>query len=202
MSIAETKRRLRAAMRDRLLRISEQERTAAGRAVARQILGLLRSEEGRPVALYAALEEELPTRELMLVLLEQGHPVLLPRAGRGERLEFARVTDPADLVLGPWGILEPPRSQAAVELGSDMLVLVPGLAFDRAGGRLGRGAGWYDRSLSSEIEDVFGVAFACQVVDRVPTTPGDRNVRGIFTEDGLVDATSRDTSRVVPARPS
>jgi 5-formyltetrahydrofolate cyclo-ligase len=121
----------------------------------------------------------------MTSLLAQGHRLLLPRAGRAKRLEFALVADLSVLVRGPFGAFEPPDRSVAVPLVADDLVLLPGVAFDHSGARLGRGGGWYDRSLPDAVEDLFGIAFAFQVLDRIPATTFDRRVRGVFTERGL-----------------
>jgi 5-formyltetrahydrofolate cyclo-ligase len=71
---------------------------------------------------------------------------------------------------------------------------VPGIAFDRAGGRLGRGAGFYDRGLTrvDRRAVVFGVCFALQFVVRVPRETHDRGVEGVFCEHGLIAPSTGD----------
>lgn len=186
MSVAAAKRSLRRAIAERRRRVDPAFRAQVGAALARHVLAWAGLTPGRRVALYAALPDEAPTEELMQALLRRGHPLLLPRSRGGERLEFAGVADPARLVAGVFGALEPPPEEPAVPLCPDDLVLVPGVAFDRFGARLGRGGGWYDRSLPAEARDLYGLAFAFQVVDRVPEAPWDRRVRGVFTEEGLL----------------
>lgn len=166
-------------------RLAPAVRREAGEALARAVLGWPGLRPGRTVALYAALSDEVPTAGLMRELLERGHPVLLPRAGRDDRLEFAACREIRLLAEGRWGIAEPPASEPAVALSRGDLVLLPGVAFDRKGGRLGRGGGWYDRSLPSDVCALFGVAFRFQIVDRVPCTALDRRMKGVFTEGGL-----------------
>jgi 5-formyltetrahydrofolate cyclo-ligase len=160
-------------------------RQAAGAAVLRQVTASPEFERADRVALYAALPDEVPTEGLLRAVLETGRSVLLPRAASAGRLEFASVREPEALVQGPFGALQPLPSCAAVTLRSDDLVLVPGVAFDRAGRRLGRGGGWYDRSLSADLPSVFGVGFAFQLVAAVPATARDRRVAGIYTEAEL-----------------
>lgn len=145
------------------------------------------SEFGRAdrVALYAALPDEVPTERLQRAALESGRSVLLPRATTFGRLEFASIGEPAALIEGSLGALEPSPSRPAVTLRRDDLVLVPGVAFDRVGRRLGRGGGWYDRSLPAELPNVFGIGFAFQLVEAVPATARDRRVAGVYTEAGF-----------------
>ncbi len=72
-------------------------------------------------------------------------------------------------------------------LAAGDLLLAPGLAFDRSGGRLGRGAGYYDRALEAAAAlelTVFGLAYSFQVVKRVPQEPHDRRMAGVITEEG------------------
>lgn len=122
---------------------------------------------------------------MLRAVLATGRSLLLPRASSAAQLEFASAREPEALVEGAFGTLEPSPSCAAVTLRSDDLILVPGVAFDRAGRRLGRGGGWYDRSLSADLPLVFGVGFAFQLVEVVPATARDRRVAGIYTETGL-----------------
>lgn len=139
------------------------------------------------MALYAALPDEVPTQGLMRALIERGQTVLLPRATDENRLVFVVVHDLPLLAPGAFGALEPPAAAPATRLEPDDLVLVPGVAFDLWGGRLGRGGGWYDRSLPPGVDELFGIAFELQLVDRVPTTATDRRMRGVFTERGFHD---------------
>lgn len=145
------------------------------------------SEFGRAprVALYAALPDEVPTDALQRAALEAGRSVLLPRATAFGRLEFATAGEPAALIEGSFGTLEPSPESPAVTLRPDDLVLIPGVAFDRIGRRLGRGGGWYDRSLPADLPNVFGIGFAFQLVENVPATARDRCVAGVYTEAGL-----------------
>lgn len=166
-------------------RVDSAARREAGDAIARAVLGWPELRPGRTVVLYAALPDEVPTAGLIRELLRRGHPVLLPRAGPGDRLEFAACRETRLLVDGRWGIAAPPASEPTVYLSPGDLVLLPGVAFDRKGGRLGRGGGWYDRSLPSSARALFGVAFRFQVVNSVPCTVLDRRMRGLFTEGGL-----------------
>ncbi|QQY08711.1 MAG: 5-formyltetrahydrofolate cyclo-ligase [Candidatus Xiphinematobacter sp.] len=93
-----------------------------------------------------------------------------------------------DLKLGPLGILEP-NSERPFPLGKIDLILVPGIAFDLTGGRLGRGGGHYDRILSRPdcVGKVIGVCYAEQVVRRIPMGEHDCPVSALLTEKGLRD---------------
>ncbi len=104
---------------------------------------------------------------------------------RGEELDFFRVSDPAALVLSRWKLREPLFDPAqAVALEAIDLILVPGIAFTRAGARLGRGGGFYDRLLGNPLLRAvrIGIGFEVQVVGELPVEPHDMGVDRVVTE--------------------
>ena len=137
-----------------------------------------------PVAGYWPLGSELDVRPLLLHLRSFGRLVALPVSGpRGQALTF-RAWDPAvPLAAGRYGIHEPDADCPEVV---PAVLLVPLLAFDRAGHRLGYGAGYYDRTLDAlrAVRPVLavGVAFAAQEVDAVPCADHDERLDWIVTE--------------------
>ena len=176
-------------------------RADAGEAVLRLVKASTEFRSAARVAVYASLPDEVPTEGLLRAVLETGRGLLLPRAGEEEQLEFAPVSDVTTLVVGTFGALEPAPTCRSVALHRDDLVLIPGVAFDRIGGRLGRGGGWYDRSLSADLPAVFGIGFEFQLIERVPETSRDRRVAGIYTERGLWRVASAGGPAEVPANP-
>ena len=143
------------------------------------------------MGLYAALPDELSVGPLFEALSVSGAVRLLPRATAERRLEFARVECWEDLRPGRYGVLEPPEGAPLIELGEDDAVVVPGVAFDPAGHRLGRGKGYYDRTFERDASRsplLFGLAYDFQVVDRVPHDEFDRSVDAIATERALYPA--------------
>ncbi|UCE85559.1 MAG: 5-formyltetrahydrofolate cyclo-ligase [Deltaproteobacteria bacterium] len=139
------------------------------------------------VALYAACGGELDTRPIFDAAA--GKLRLFPRARSGSALCFVPVETWTELVPGELGVLEPPPGSTAVALDPRDLVLVPGVAFDRAGHRLGRGGGYYDRTFvpaGAGQPALFGLAFDFQLVDALPSGPHDRGVDAVVTEAALV----------------
>lgn len=90
-----------------------------------------------------------------------------------------------DFVTGRFGIKEPSPSSPVISVDELAGVLVPGLAFDREGRRLGRGRGFYDRTLSGYRGLSVGVAYALQIVDRVPVDSWDLPVNAVVTEESV-----------------
>lgn len=143
------------------------------------------------VFVYVAVGDEVDTRELVEVWLSQGKRVAVPwfddaAAMRAAALESLESLLPPDQC--PFGVptVAPPRAE---DLDPPIdLAVVPCLAVDEAGGRLGQGGGHYDRWLARQ-PDVFtlALAFECQVVEAVPAGPHDRPVHAVATEARWID---------------
>ena len=144
------------------------------------------------VLLTLPFGSEANTRPLSEHALEVGKRVLLPRVDRDARmLELREVRSLVeDIAPGRWGILEPrPEVCALVDPRELDWVLVPGVAFDKTGGRLGYGGGFYDRLLPLLRKDVPRAvgAFNMQVVEHVPRAKHDLAIDLIITEDAVFD---------------
>src|SRR6187455_2775138 len=138
--------------------------------------------KGSVVGGYHALPDEADPMLLMERLVELGCHIAYPRvAGKGAALEFHRVPDGEVLAPGAFGIHEPldiwPRVVPA-------LLLVPLLAFDASGHRLGYGGGFYDRTLALLNVPAIGIAYAGQEISSIPFEPHDRTLDMVLTEQG------------------
>jgi 5-formyltetrahydrofolate cyclo-ligase len=188
LRLAEEKRRLRRELRARRSGVDAETARAAAEAVAARLLALPAVSAAARVALYAALPDELPTRPLFEALRAGHRALLLPRAATGRRLEFSPVGRWEELRPGRYGVLEPPAGAAATPLGRGDVALVPGVAFDAAGHRLGRGKGYYDRTFAPAREGaagaplLIGVGYEFQVLAEVPHGERDRSLDAVVTE--------------------
>jgi 5-formyltetrahydrofolate cyclo-ligase len=168
--------------------LSEAQRAEAAQALAARGLPV-ETKPGTVVAGYSPIRSELDPTPLMRALAAQGAKLALPViTARGQSLIF-RLYHPGDRLLpGPLGILEP--SPAAAEIHPD-IVLVPLAAFDRAGHRIGYGAGHYDRTLAqlhkSKGFAAIGVAFSDQEVAAVPALQHDVPLDYVLTETKAFD---------------
>lgn len=180
-------------MRARRAAVSIAEAEQAGRAAARWIQASEAFAVAPTLALYAAIPGEVGTRALFEAGKAAGKRICLPRFTSQFRLEFAKLEDWDQLEPGAHAVPEPPRRAVACELSARDLVIVPGVAFDAAGRRLGRGAGYYDRGFPADAEAapiLFGLGFSFQVVARVPSGCHDRRMDAVCTEEGLQPAGS------------
>ncbi len=164
------------------------ERAAASRAIVERLAGLPAWERARTVVLHAPLGAEVDVSELARRGAAEGKRVAWPRLRDGGRSMEIACCSAAELVPGPARALEPPPSSPALPLRDVDLVVVPGVAFDAAGGRLGRGRGHYDAALGALPAGAarVGVAFDAQVVDRVPREPHDASLDAVVTESRVL----------------
>ncbi len=165
-------------------------RAQASARIVDRIAALPTFVRARCVLLSAPFRSEWNAAPLIARALEAGKEVVLPRVDEVARmLDLRRVEDPgADIVAGHRGIPEPDERAERVAAASIDWVLVPGVAFDRTGGRLGYGGGYYDRLLPllpARAARVAG-AFAMQLVDTVPSAPHDIRMDTVVTEAGIV----------------
>jgi 5-formyltetrahydrofolate cyclo-ligase len=164
------------------------ERMAAAQAIAKRGLPV-EIMPGVIVSGFSPLKSEISPLPLLRRLADAGACLALPTvAGRGQPLIMRAWSFGAPLVSGVWGIREPPGD--APELFPDILI-VPLLAFDRCGHRIGYGAGYYDMTISRlramKPVTAIGIAFAAQEIAAVPATPRDARLDLVLTEHGAID---------------
>ena len=176
--------RMRREMAVRRRGVGRDEAEAAGRELAARLASCPAFLAARRVAFYAALPDELPTRVAFDAALERGCCALFPAVEGERRLVFRPLERWEDLRSGRYAVPEPPKAGSAVRLTEDDLVLVPGVAFDADGHRLGRGGGCYDAAFPAGASAplLYGVGFEFQVVDAVPHGSRDRRMDAIVTE--------------------
>jgi 5-formyltetrahydrofolate cyclo-ligase len=173
---AELRRHLLAGRRG----LSPAELAAAGRSIRDAVLDLPETQMAGTVAAYWSIGAEPDTHGLLFALWKRGTYVLLPLLLPDGDLDWASYEGPDSLRPGPRGLMEPTEPVRGVTaVCSADLVLVPALAVDHSGLRLGRGGGSYDRALARVGAQVPTVAlvYDTELVDRVPGGPHDRRVR-------------------------
>lgn len=188
---APDKTALRSALRERRKNLSHEERRRLSRTASHHLLASPLWETAETVALYMALAEEIDTGLLLEQAWADGKSVLLPLCSKTVpgAMRLVPCLKKDALLPGPFGIAEPPRP---VTDGPDPvpgLIIVPGLAFDDRGTRLGQGGGYYDRLLAKPAyADCFklGLAYGFQVLPRLPRSAWDMPMQALCTENGIM----------------
>lgn len=159
------------------------ERVTDSATLCRRLIEAPIWEDTRSIMFYAPMAEEPDVWPVCLHLVRQGMTVALPwfDAGSGSYVPREVRNPEKDLVMGYYGIREPRASCPLHPINLLDVVLVPGVAFDLGGRRLGRGAGYYDRLLAGVRGTTCGVAFDEQISGELPVEPHDVHVNCILT---------------------
>lgn len=190
---AMVKATLRGEMRERVRALSSAARQRESVQLCERLSKSAFWQAAQTVLFFAPLPDEPDVWPLLPALLSAKRIVGLPRyavaAGNYEARQVRVI--PADLVAGKFGISEPTENCPRLDLSQVDLVLVPGLAFDPSGGRLGRGRGFYDRLLAGFWGLKCGVAFDAQITAAVPMQTGDIRMDMVITPSRSWEQISR-----------
>ncbi|MCH8077022.1 MAG: 5-formyltetrahydrofolate cyclo-ligase [SAR324 cluster bacterium] len=180
--------------------MSQGAREEASRNMMEQLERLSVFRQAGGVHCFIGLPGEVGTDPIFKLCQALGKRTYVPiQMPEEHRLDVAAWRPGDPLAPGPFSVLEPPPGDGFSGEGTPVdrsgidLVLVPGLAFDRQGGRLGYGKGYYDGFLAAMAAEgchpfVIGLAFSCQIVERVPGGGRDFPMDGVLTEEGFFEA--------------
>lgn len=146
-----------------------------------KLQGLKEYQEAEDLLFYLSKEDEIETQNLIEDALKDGKNVYVPCI-QGDQLIVCPLTKDSDLQVGPFGVLEPVNKEDCTHPKQIDLILVPGLAFDKRGHRLGYGKGYYDRFLKQTEAFKIGLAFTEHVLDELPIEPHDVPLDLIITD--------------------
>ncbi len=168
------------------------DRSDASRRITERVLSHSDYQSASTILVYATMRGEVDTAAICGQALADGKVVAYPLVDwTDETLHAVRMVDPARLAPGRWGLPEPPPDQREpVDHATLELVLVPGVAFDRAGRRMGYGRGMFDRLLKTLPSQArrWGLAFDVQVFDELPTGSHDQPVDVVVTQTRWIEA--------------
>jgi 5-formyltetrahydrofolate cyclo-ligase len=178
-------------MSDRRAGLAPEERADRSRQAARRLVEMPELAGARAVAGFLAVRSEIDPAEALAEVGRRGATVVYPRVSAGQpRLRFHWVAGPDDLRPGAYGILEPQEACPEVAPRDLDVILLPGLAFDAAGRRLGYGGGYYDEVGGLVRREgralLLGVGFDFQVIDRCPAGDGDVTIDSVVTDARVV----------------
>ena len=179
---AVAKRELRARMRSVRGVLPPEAVAARSSAAITRALALPEVAAARVIVAFSAIRKELDPAALLAALRARGTRVGLPRVA-GETLDLHEITEDCVLEEGAFGVLEPPEAAARIDPAQVDVVIVPGLAFDARGHRIGYGRGFYDRLLP-QLTRAFrvGLAYDFQLVPELPNDPHDVAMQCLITD--------------------
>ncbi|MEM8708305.1 MAG: 5-formyltetrahydrofolate cyclo-ligase [Actinomycetota bacterium] len=182
--LADRRRAMRLVLRERRAALDADDQAAASMAVMARLARLRVLERAELVAGYRGIRGEVDIDAALALLRERSTVVTVPRV-EGDRMAFLPWFPEAATIAGSFGIDEPVEGDP-VAFGRHDVVLVPLVAFDSMGQRLGQGGGFYDRAIASVGDQrplLVGIAHAFQQVDSVPVEPWDMPLDAVVTEE-------------------
>jgi len=185
-TLREQKNSLREILRRKKDAMLPEERLEKSQRICRHLMGIIRDNE--TVMAYTSKEKEVNTEPLIRALFVQGNPVVVPIIVKEDvSLRLSYIRDFSALVPSTFGVPEPIGSEIPAAAEDLDMIILPMLGFDRTGGRIGYGAGYYDRFLSKNPDlRKIGIAFACQEVETLPQEENDIRMDVVVAEDGIV----------------
>jgi 5-formyltetrahydrofolate cyclo-ligase len=181
-----SKSQLRQDMRRRRQALEPLSQRAAAEAATNHLTRLPAWPGARRIALYLASDGEVDTRPLAARCRDSGKQLFLPVIDQRNLLQFAEWVDGVELLPNRYGIPEPPDSSARCPAAELDILVLPLVAWDRGGGRLGMGGGFYDRALAGIDGPVLvGLAHALQEVPQVPRDDWDITLDFVATDSDL-----------------
>jgi 5-formyltetrahydrofolate cyclo-ligase len=188
----ERKNSLRAAALAQRALLPRAESLFRSRSIQAKALQFLPYLTRRSVAVYSPIQNEVETAAIRDHALAEGKRVFYPRCTAANVLELIEIGSVSDLGRGRFGILEPTgERRLPCQDQEELVVFVPGVAFDLQGNRLGRGEGWYDRLIEKlGRASLVALAYDFQIVDEVPAEEWDQRVHYLITERRIVDCGS------------
>lgn len=173
----------------RLEKLNAEQRREASECIRSHLAGLPELQQAATVLLFISIGDEVDTFPILADAMDAGKAVAVPKVDlKRKRMDACVLRDlERSLAPGVFGILEP-RGSEVVEPAAIDFILVPARGFDRAGNRLGRGGGYYDRYMAQPGFRAArcGIAFAAQVLDAIPYDEHDLPVHLLVTEEGVL----------------
>jgi 5-formyltetrahydrofolate cyclo-ligase len=170
-------------------RNAQPDKDALSSLICARLVDLPASRSAKTVMYYVDVRSEARTRHYLPEALKHDKKIVIPYCVEGRELELFHLTSMDELALGAFRILEPKPElrelpHKKVDVRELDLVVVPGVAFDRQGARMGHGFGYYDRLLKSARPDapLVALAFECQLFDEIPTEAHDVFMDLVITE--------------------
>lgn len=180
------KQTLRELIKQKRSKIPKIEKRRLDDLIFNNVINLPNIQCAKIIATYVSKDDEVDTHKLINYFLANNNEVLVPYV-EGEELSFTKIRDlEKDLELGCFGVLEPKRKEP-INVYKANAIIVPGIAFDEEGYRIGYGGGYFDRVLRKFEKPKIGLAYEIQIVDEVPREEHDVPVDIIVTEKRIVE---------------
>jgi len=181
------KEEMRIAAKAKRMELSAADIVQKSHSIQERVLSVIK--DCNSVMVYISKEPEVETLELTEKLISSGKTVIVPIIEKETgTLRLSKLNSTSDLVRSTFGVPEPIGNEIPVKKEEIEAVIVPMLAFDRSGARLGYGAGYYDRFFSEPLNAlIIGIAFSCQEINSIECEIFDKKMDIIITEEEVIE---------------
>jgi 5-formyltetrahydrofolate cyclo-ligase len=182
------KEKLRKEIKEKRKKQTKEENRKKSKEIKEKLFGLSEYMDANTVLFYISYNGEVFSHEMIKEALKDKIVVVPISNTKDETLSLSVLESWDDLEIGSYGIFEP-RKECIKEVSIDDidLIIIPGVAFDLKGNRMGHGKGYYDKLLEKTKATSIGLCFECQIIDRIPTEKHDIPVTMIITEERIID---------------
>ena len=193
MNFEKEKKRMRDRAKEICQSMSVEERKIADSWIQLRLFSFPYFQEAESIFTYVSMKEEPGSREIIETAWNMGKRVFVPRCfpGKERRMEAVEISSWEELSPGMMGILEPKKEIGASELKHFSLMLIPCVAADKRGGRLGHGAGYYDRFLKCAEGKKLCLCYKALLFGKVPMGKKDIFMDFLLTEEGICSCQKR-----------
>jgi 5-formyltetrahydrofolate cyclo-ligase len=180
-------------IRDELLKIRKQQTISnlikKSNEIEKKLFDLPIFKESNKILFYVSYGKEVFTHEMIIKSLKQGKTVVVPKSNLNENeINIFKINSFDELSIGAYNILEPIANESnKIKYETIQLIIIPGLGFDRTGGRIGHGKGYYDKFLIKTLDTCkIGLCFEFQLLKEIPMDQNDIKMDIIITEEKVI----------------
>jgi 5-formyltetrahydrofolate cyclo-ligase len=181
------KEKLRKEIKEKRIKQTKEENRKKSKEIKEKLFSLKQYKDAKTILFYVSYNGEVFTHEMIKEALKEKKVVVPITNKKYYSLILSELKNWNDLKEGSYGILEPEEDCIKkVSIDENYLIIVPGVAFDCKGNRLGHGKGYYDRLLKDTNAPIIALAFEFQIMEKIPTDEHDKPVDIIITEKRIV----------------
>lgn len=172
--------------------VSADEKERAGKIIFQKLIGSVEYVKAEKIFIYVSMKNETPTADIINRALSDGKTVAVPVTLKNREMFFVKIDGLGNLVKSKFGVYEPISGREdEITPDKNTLLVVPGVAFDKSGRRMGYGGGYYDTYIEKYgIENTVAIAFDIQVKDSIPYEEHDKMMKMIITEKRQIGGTA------------
>lgn len=185
MGIMESKKEVRKIIKERRAFLTEEKRKNLDKLIFEKVIASKEYKDAECIFIFVSYDSEVDTHNIIKQAIKDGKKLCVPKViSLEEGMIIVQIKSFEDLESGAYGILEPKDNTLKIDESLIDVSYLPGLAFDRKGGRVGYGGGFYDRFIGKTREDSkkIGIGYSFQILEEVPMDAHDKFIDGIITD--------------------